>query len=186
MLHSTFTCQGTTARSHWQRSGASARMCTKTGGIRNKKKNREREKESDYMLTWCLCLSVWFNNSISVRRRKPRSCGEAFRGPRSNPHLGPPASSRYGGSKRQTETHLSDIRAYLTSLRIMAPFRGCHRVQCCVMRLFTLNKKKKKSDKHVLKNSAWNKWRKTLYIPVFVKARLPLCTPFFFLSHIVL
>lgn len=129
MLHSTFTCQGTTVRSHWQRSGASARMCTKTGGIKNKK-----ERESDHMLTWCLCLSVWFKNSISVWGRERCSCTEAFR--RAEVESAP-RPARKLAAKHKTETHLSDIRSYLTSLRIMAPFRGCHRVQCCVMRLFT-------------------------------------------------
>lgn len=146
MLHSTFTCHGTTVRSHWQRSGTSARMCTKTGGIKNKKRE---ERESDHMLT-CLCLSVWFKNSISVRGRKRRSCGEAFsRGRRSNPQPRPArklASPRLNAGQK---SHLSDVRSYLTSLRIMAPFRGCHRVQCCVMRLFTIKKKKKKSTKKV-------------------------------------
>lgn len=144
MLHSTFTCHGTTVRSHWQRSGTSACMCTKTGGIKNKKRE---ERESDHMLTWCLCLSVWFKNSISVRGRKRRSCGEAFsRGRRSNPQPRPAcklASPRLNAGQK---SHLSDVRSYLTSLRNMAPFRGCHRVQCCVMRLFTIKKKKKKKS----------------------------------------
>lgn len=139
------------------------------------------------MLTWCLCLSVWFKNSISVRDAAAEKPSEG----RGRMRTSACSQVSITAAKHKTDTHLSDIRSYLTSLRIMAPFRGCHRVQCCVMRLFTLKKRKKstkKSDKHVLKNSAWNEWHKTLYIPVFVKACLPLCTPIFFshcsLSHI--
>lgn len=176
MLHSTFTCQGTTVRSHWQRSGTSAACVQKLEGSKKKTK-----RERDHMFRCCSCFSVWFKNSISVRGTKQHSCREASRGQRSNPHLGLAARQRHRGD--QTESHLSNITAYLASLRIMAPFPGCHRVQCCVMRLFTLKKKKtKKSDKHVLKNSAWNEWHKTLYIPVFVKACSPVCTPYFSLT----
>lgn len=50
----------------------------------------------------------------------------------------------------------------------MAPFPGCHRVQCSVMRvLFTIYKTKQRKKKRIikrslisvcLKNSAWNEW----------------------------
>lgn len=156
MLHSTFTCHGTTVRSHWQRSGTSARMCTKTGGIKNKNERqseREREREK-VIICWhdvCVCQCDSRILFLSEEEENDAAAEKPSEG-RGRIRTSACLQVSVTAAKHKTETHLSDIRSYLTSLRIMAPFRGCHRVQCCVMRLFTLKKEStKKSDKHVFK-----------------------------------